>query len=84
MPREGAGVGSHERTQQASKEEAASQEEDWEEHPKPKQVRGVAPGAAGGQAAEGQRGSGDTAASEGGENGPLSDQVPRGGALNFQ
>ena len=35
LPREGAGVGSQEQTQQASKEEAASQEEGWEGHPKP-------------------------------------------------
>ena len=82
--REGAGAGSQEQTQQASNEEAARQEEGWEEHPKPKQVKGAAPEAAGGQAAEGQRGSSDTAASEGGEKAPLSDQAPRGGVLNFQ
>ena len=84
LPREGAGVGSQERAQQASEQEAASQEEGWEGHPKPKQVKGAVPKAAGGQAAEGQEGSEGTAALEGGENGPLSDQVPKGGALNFQ
>ena len=46
LPREGAGVGSQEQTQQASKEEAASQEEGWEGHPKPKQVKGAVPEAA--------------------------------------